>query len=130
MPETTVTPLWAKALSQPIEHQGRVDHLQQRRGIVRVGQCQDFALGWIFAQPGERGVELRGEALRLGQQRLGTRPVHHLGEGGDALPEDGFGQAEGREQLARGLGPEAGVQREAQPGCQFLALHGALSAGW
>jgi hypothetical protein len=117
--------------AQAVQHQRRVVGLQQRCRVRGVGEGEHLPRRAVLVQPCERGVEHGVQAGRRPAQGVDARGVDDLRERPRVLVQDLLRQAEGRQQAAGGLGPEGGIQREAQPGGQLVALHrSCVSAGW
>ncbi len=120
-------PLWVGERRQAAVHEqqrGRIGHLQQIGGVGRVRQAQHM-VGRIGPQPGPGGVELAGTVGRWRQQRVGQARPHQRGQHGGGLLKHLMRATQSRQQLACGGVAHARREQQAQPGAQFVALHGA-----
>ena len=111
--------------AQQVQQQWRVFGGQQGRGIGGIAQGDDgarrLALG-LQPLPGglQQGLQLLGDGGQgacLGGRDAGL-------PGGFALGKNVGRQAEGRQQAPRRAVAHAGREGEAQPGGEFVALHG------
>ena len=113
--------------AEQVEHQRRVGHFQQRGRIAGIAQRQDAARarrGFGALQPFQRLVEQRGAVRRAARSSAcACASVTTCSQRRRRLREDVGGQAEGRQQLARGGVADAGRQRQPQPAREFFALH-------
>jgi len=106
------------------QQDGRVFHLQAVRRVGRVAQHQQVAVGRAL-KPGPGGVKLCVKVGRQVQQRINQARLDHHTQGVPPLPKHLGGRSEGGQQAARRAVAHPGREQQAQPGTQFLALHGA-----
>ena len=115
--------------AKQVQHQRRIVQAQQRLRVTVVAQHHQLvtnAVRVVLLQPGPGGGQQCRQLGRLAKQGLRLRAADHLSQRAAGLVKNGLWQAKGCHQLARRTVANAGGQRQAQPGSQFLAFHGVM----